>query len=388
VGLITLADRPLFSSVVPSKLFEAMGHGVPVLISVPEGEATALVRREGCGVVVPPANPRALAEAVRELARSPARIAELRARALAAAPHHSRERHAAHMLRLLEQVAGSGSGLRARASSPALSPVRGLRSLLYRAGRKLYQHARREGANDPRQNGEYRLLSAALERAGNEPLVLLDVGAHRGDWSAEAARQLARLGLRGEIHAFEPTPETHAELSRRLAGEPRVVARALALSDREGTLPLYVAGALAGTNSLEDQGLGPALDVQATSVDRFLSEQHIERVTFLKCDAEGHDLAVLRGGARSLAAGRVDVWQFEYNARWIYARAFLRDVFELARGTPYSIGKVHRHGVELFESWHPELERYFETNFVLLRRGSPFESLGRRVRFDRSNSPR
>ena len=55
---------------------------------------------------------------------------------------------------------------------------------------------------------------------------------------------------------------------------------------------------------------------------------------------------------------------------------------------PYVLGKVHRHGVELFEGWHPELERYFETNFVLLRRGSPFEAIGRRVRFDRSNSPR
>lgn len=107
VTLITLTDRPLFSGVVPSKLFEAMGHGVPVVMSVPEGEATALVRREGCGVVVPVADARALAEVVRELARSPQWVAELRARALAAAPRHSRERHAAHMLALLERVAGA-----------------------------------------------------------------------------------------------------------------------------------------------------------------------------------------------------------------------------------------------------------------------------------------
>jgi len=106
-SLITLTDRPLFASVVPSKLFEAMGHGVPVLTSLPEGEATALVRREGCGVVVPVADARALAEAIRELARSPAKVAELRAHALAAAPRHSRERHASHMLAVLEHVATS-----------------------------------------------------------------------------------------------------------------------------------------------------------------------------------------------------------------------------------------------------------------------------------------
>lgn len=263
-----------------------------------------------------------------------------------------------------------------------------LRAALFRGGRKLYQYARREGANDPLHNGEYRLLGAALARAGTGPLTLIDVGAHRGDWTAEAGRGLTRLGLRGEIHAFEPTPRTYAELHRRFAGEPSVVSQRLALSDRQGTLPLYIAGELAGTNSLEDQGLGPALDVRATKLDDYLRERAIEHVTFLKCDAEGHDLAVLRGGAEALARGRVDVWQFEYNARWIHARAFLRDVFELARAAPYTIGKVHRHGVELFEGWHPELERYFETNFVLLRRGSPFEAIGRRVRFDRSNSPR
>lgn len=119
VGLITLTDRPLFAGVVPSKLFEAMGHGVPVVMSVPEGEATALVRREGCGVVVPVADARALADVIRELARSPERLAELRARSLAAAPRHSRERHAAHMLALLERVAGAR---RAGASGQPRSP--------------------------------------------------------------------------------------------------------------------------------------------------------------------------------------------------------------------------------------------------------------------------
>lgn len=111
-SVIALSDRPLFSSVVPSKLFEAMAHGVPVLMSVPEGEATALVRREGCGVVVPAADPTALAEAIRSLARSPARVAELRARALSAAPRHSRDRHAEHMLAVLEQVAARSSARR------------------------------------------------------------------------------------------------------------------------------------------------------------------------------------------------------------------------------------------------------------------------------------
>jgi glycosyltransferase involved in cell wall biosynthesis len=103
--LIPLRDNPVFAGVMPSKLFEAMAHGVPVVMSLPEGEATALVREQGCGVVVPPEDPEALAAAIRTLSRSRARLNELRERALAAAPNFSRQHQAERLLRVLEQVA-------------------------------------------------------------------------------------------------------------------------------------------------------------------------------------------------------------------------------------------------------------------------------------------
>lgn len=264
------------------------------------------------------------------------------------------------------------------------------RSLLWRAGRKLYQYARRDGPNHPEHNGEYWLLDAIIRRAAGRSLTLLDVGANVGDWTAHALACLAQRARDGSVHAFEPAPAAHAELQRRFAGEPRVMARAAALSDRSGTAPLYLVGELAGTNSLVDQGFGSALvgspvPVAVTRLDDYLSEHAIERVTFLKSDAEGLDLAVLRGGLGALDAGRIDAWQFEYNARWVHARAFLRDVFELVATRPYVLGKLFGNGVELFEAWHPELERYFEANFVLLRKGTPLERIGRLSRFDRSN---
>jgi colanic acid biosynthesis glycosyl transferase WcaI len=103
--LIVLRDDPVFATVIPSKLFEAMAHGVPILISVPEGEATALVREHGCGIVTAPEDPVALADAIRALSRMPERLRELRARALDAAPKFSRERQAQRLLGVLEQAA-------------------------------------------------------------------------------------------------------------------------------------------------------------------------------------------------------------------------------------------------------------------------------------------
>ena len=53
VALVHLKDLPLFETVIPSKIFEAMGMGLPILLAAPQGEASKLWRRTmpafGCG---------------------------------------------------------------------------------------------------------------------------------------------------------------------------------------------------------------------------------------------------------------------------------------------------------------------------------------------------
>jgi glycosyltransferase involved in cell wall biosynthesis len=58
------------SGVVPLKLFEAMACGVPVIVSDLPGQADIVAATE-CGIVVPPNDPDAIAEAVARLAAEP-----------------------------------------------------------------------------------------------------------------------------------------------------------------------------------------------------------------------------------------------------------------------------------------------------------------------------
>ena len=104
IALIPLRDHPLFKTVLPSKLFEAMATGTPVLMSVPEGEATKLVRTTRCGVLVPPEDAHALAEAIVRLKEDPVERGRCRAAGLAAAFQYSRVRQAALMLHVLQSV--------------------------------------------------------------------------------------------------------------------------------------------------------------------------------------------------------------------------------------------------------------------------------------------
>ena len=41
-----------------------MSMMIPIIISVPEGESTEIIRKENLGVIVPPENPKKLAEAL------------------------------------------------------------------------------------------------------------------------------------------------------------------------------------------------------------------------------------------------------------------------------------------------------------------------------------
>jgi glycosyltransferase involved in cell wall biosynthesis len=66
VGLVPLRRLPIFTRVLPSKLFELMGAGRPIICSV-EGEAAALVRAANAGICIEPENADALVAAVRQL---------------------------------------------------------------------------------------------------------------------------------------------------------------------------------------------------------------------------------------------------------------------------------------------------------------------------------
>ena len=104
VALVHLKNEPIFATVIPSKLFEAMAMGLPLLAAIPKGEASKIIERENAGVIVPPGDPSALVEAVRRF-RDDRQARQIIAEcSLAAAPRYSRERQAEKMLNVLEAV--------------------------------------------------------------------------------------------------------------------------------------------------------------------------------------------------------------------------------------------------------------------------------------------
>ena len=105
ICLVPLRDVPLFSTFIPSKIFEYLGAQRAVIGAV-EGEPARILSAAGA-IVVPPENAAAMAAAIRELADSPQRRADMaQAGRTYVLEHFDRRQLARRYLQLLEKVAG------------------------------------------------------------------------------------------------------------------------------------------------------------------------------------------------------------------------------------------------------------------------------------------
>ena len=71
ICLVPLRNIPLFKTFIPSKMFEMLAMGCPIVASV-EGEAAAILEASGGAVVVPPEDSRSIAAAIRKIKSDPA----------------------------------------------------------------------------------------------------------------------------------------------------------------------------------------------------------------------------------------------------------------------------------------------------------------------------
>jgi glycosyltransferase involved in cell wall biosynthesis len=103
VSIIHLRKTDLFTTVIPSKLFECMGMGIPVLHGV-AGESAELVAEHGVGLPFEPEDAAGLCGALVRLRDRPDELKAFRANCAPAALRFDRSFLAAEMLRVLVDV--------------------------------------------------------------------------------------------------------------------------------------------------------------------------------------------------------------------------------------------------------------------------------------------
>lgn len=134
---------------------------------------------------------------------------------------------------------------------------------------------------------------------------ILDVGANIGLF----AIRFAKLFSQASVYAFEPMPTSHSFLQRNVAANDvgdRVNCFNYGLSETSGTVDFYIAPT-SGTNA-SLLNVADAQDAQRVvgltlTMDQWVANQNVAP-DFIKCDVEGAELLVFRGGRATLVRHR------------------------------------------------------------------------------------
>lgn len=210
---------------------------------------------------------------------------------------------------------------------------------------------------------------------GKHPTIL-DVGAHIGDYS----NRIMQLTPGARLYAFEPHPKPFDRLCQE-AVRYGYTAFNVACGHQKGRLSLYDYREQDGSihaslyrdvmTSLH-RGQPVAHEVEVIPLDDFVEEQRIDKLDLIKVDTEGHELRVLEGLRQTIAAGRVEVIQFEFNAMNVISRCLFRDFVAILPG--YEFYRLLPDGLVPLGAYSPIFcELYAFQNVVAVRAGCGLE---------------
>jgi FkbM family methyltransferase len=223
-------------------------------------------------------------------------------------------------------------------------------------------------SNEIALKGVYELdFTLALIQLLEPGMVFFDIGAHRGYFSLLASRL---VGDNGQVHAFEPTPETYSLLSQNVQKKSNVTCNQLAVYSESTELTFNDFGLSAPAfNSLYAPRMNKATaarmpvnvrKVQAISVDDYV-ERSGAKPDLIKIDAESAEMDILKGMSRTLERLRPG-FTLEVGDEDIDGVASSKELIEFACSfgyTPINIigGTVTRHQVQ---------ERYNYSNLLFV----------------------
>jgi FkbM family methyltransferase len=144
--------------------------------------------------------------------------------------------------------------------------------------------------------------------------VFIDAGANEGYFSALGSKRVGN----GRVFSIEPQSRlipvinANAELNNCT----NISIHHLALSDSAGTLELHLSpDTNSGASSLFRSAklLDNTEMVEAKTLDQFVSENHIEKVRFMKVDCEGAEKVIVEGALESLRTHRIEFIAVEFH---------------------------------------------------------------------------
>jgi len=184
----------------------------------------------------------------------------------------------------------------------------------------------------PHEAGEVKFL----ESIAKEGMNVIDIGANIGITTMALAK---KIGRRGKLYSFEPTPEYFNILKKNISsnGLENVKVYELAVTDQIGRVDFYRKELSSGI--VFEEG-AEKFEVSTTTVDRFLSEEKIEKIDLINMDCEGSELLILKGAKETLRKNEVKIFCEIHHDFLKQLGQSVEDLVEYLQGLEFQVQSV------------------------------------------------
>ncbi len=220
---------------------------------------------------------------------------------------------------------------------------------------------------DLKESGEINVISFIKSFYQNGNIVIFDVGANRGGYTAEVLKRLPSA----QIHSFEPAQKTF-EILRENIHSNRVVLNNCGLSDKESEEILYYNAEASGMASIYKRPLeyagvsfSKSEKVRLDTIDNYCKRNGIEFIHLLKLDVEGHELSVLKGAQKMLEERKIGAIQLEFGGCNIDSRTYFRDFWFLLHEN-YTVNRILIDGFYEIKAYEELLEIFGCANYFFV----------------------
>ena len=193
------------------------------------------------------------------------------------------------------------------------------------------------------KSGETCAARSLLSLESDSEVVVLDIGANRGEYS----ELLLNIFPKAEIHAFEPAAKTFKLLDSRLGDYANVSTYNFALGNMDGTAHLYKENPIARIASL-------------TPLD--ITQDHLtEEIAIRRLDS-------VMGAEEVIRSGKITNIQFELGEFSIDTRTTLKSFFTFFGDYQYELFLIRPRSLYPLKQYKPLYEQYSTTNFVACKK--------------------
>lgn len=180
-------------------------------------------------------------------------------------------------------------------------------------------------------NGERWILTLM----DDEPVVI-DVGFHDG----ASTNAILQARPKARVTSFDPSRFALESYKALLSADKRVSFINQALSSEPGELDFHdydnMCNSFAVRNEMGDTK-PITYKVPVSTLDIHCRDHGIDRVNFLKVDAEGFDLNVLEGARELLTNQKIDLFMFEFATGWLDSKRYLWEADKYLSALPYRL---------------------------------------------------